>query len=106
MSVFIVDSYVVKPERQEEFMPLMRRIVKYRKENPERFKELKSWKLFSLFGGIGGTYIGMGEFDSLTDIEKYMMRVSEDKAMMKMWQKLMLLIVPATYTMNLWYSEI
>ena len=103
MSVFIVDTYVVKPEKQEEFMALIQRMLKYRKEKPEKFKELKSWKLFSQrFGGIGGAYIGMGEFDNMADAEKYGTRVSKDEAYMKMWQELMLLIVPATYSVNVW----
>ncbi len=43
----------------------------------------------------------MGEFDSVADIEKYAKKVEKDKTYMKMWQELMQLIVPATYSGNI-----
>jgi len=47
--------------KQDEFMPLIQRYLKYIKENPERFKEIKSIKLFTQrFGGIFGAYIFYG----------------------------------------------
>ena len=73
MAVFILETYVVKPEKQGEFMASLQRILKYKKENPEKFKEMKSKKIFSqMFGGISGEYIEMNEFGNMADAEKYM----------------------------------
>jgi len=100
MTVFVVDKYVIKPEKQDEFVALIKKMADYRKANPETFKELKSWKLLSQW--FGYTCMGMGQFDSLADIENYGTKVSEDKVYAKMWQDFMLLTVSATYSVNIW----
>ena len=103
MSVFIVETYVVKPEKQGEFMPLIQRFLDYRKANPNVFKETKSWKLFvQRFGGIAGAYVENWEFDTMADAEKCMTRMLKDKGFLKIYQEFMLLIDPATYSMKLW----
>ena len=105
MSVFVIETYVVKLGKQEELMSLLQRIRKYKEENPERFKEMKSKRIFSqMFGGISGGYIEMNEFDNMADAEKYMTRVSKDKGFMKLYQEAKLLLVPATYSLNVWKS--
>jgi hypothetical protein len=104
MTLFVVDKYVIKPEKQDEFMALIKKMDEYRKANPETFKELKSWRLLSQW--FGYTCMGMGEFDSLADIEKYGTKVSEDKVYAKMWQDFMLLTVPATYSVNIWNAVV
>ena len=103
MSVFIVETYVVKPGKQGEFLSMLQRIRKYKKENPEKFKEMKSKKIFSqMFGGISGGYIEMIEFDNMADAEKYMTREEEDEGFMKLYQEAKLLLVPATYSLKVW----
>jgi len=104
MTVFIVDTFVVKPEKQREFMQLNQRFLKYKKENPERLREMKSWKLFvQTFGGISDAYfISMEEFDNMEDVGKHMTRVSKDEELMKILQELMLLVDPATFSRNVW----
>ena len=103
MTVFIVETYVVKPGKQRELMALLLRIRKYKKENPERFNEMKSKKIFSqMFGGISGGYIEMNEFDNMADAEKYMARMQKDEEFMKLYQRAILLTVPATYSLNVW----
>jgi len=103
MSVFIVEAYVVKPGKQGELMSLLQRIRKYKRKNPEKFKEMKSKKVFSqLLGGISGRYIEMIEFDSMADAEKYMSRIFEDERFMKLYQEALLLTVPATYSITVW----
>ena len=105
MSVFVIETYVVKLGKQEELVSLLHRIRKYKEENPERFKEMKSKRIFSqMFGGISGGYIEMNEFDNMADAEKYMTRVSKDKGFMKLYQDAKLLLVPATYSLNVWKS--
>ena len=105
MSVFVIETYVVKLGKQEELMSLLQRIRKYKEENPERFKEMKSKRIFSqMFGGISGGYIEMNEFDNMAGAEKYMTRVSKDKGFMKLYQEAKLLLVSATYSLNVWKS--
>jgi len=103
MTILVVSTWVVKPEKQEEFMQLWQRHLKYRKENPEMFKELKSFKLFTqTFGGISGAYVELVEYNSLADYEKLIAKISKDKGFMKMLQEFILLIDPDTLSENVW----
>ena len=103
MSVFIVDTHVVKPEKQEEYMSFMRRVRKYMKENPETFKEVKSWKVFAqMFGGIAGGYVQLWEYDKMAHIEKSLTRMFKDKGFMEIKQQFNRLIEPATHSWNVW----
>jgi len=105
MSVFVIETYVVEPGKQEKLMSLLQRIRKYTEENPESFKEMKLKRIFSqMFGGISGGYIEMNEFDNMAEAEKYMTRVSRDKGYMKLYQEAKLLLIPATYSLNVWKS--
>jgi hypothetical protein len=104
MTVFKVETYVVKPEKQEEYMALVKKWVVYIK-NKEKCKELKSWKLFSqTILGTTGLYIEMGEFESLADYEKLMNRIARDKEFQTTFSSFYDCVVPATDSINIWTS--
>ena len=105
MTIFKVETYVIKPEKQEEYMALVKKWGAYIK-NKEKCKELKSWKLFSqAIGGNTGAYVEMGEFENLANFEKLMDRIEQDKefieTIMSSW---MSCVVPGTYSMSIWKS--
>lgn len=105
MSIFVVETCMVKPEKREEFRLLMQRVRKYKEENPELFKEVRSWKLFrQMFGGIAGACVSMWEFENLTDLEKCWAKEEKDKDFQKMHQELLQLIYPTTFSMEIWAS--
>ncbi|MDH4221316.1 MAG: hypothetical protein OEV19_01080 [Candidatus Bathyarchaeota archaeon] len=105
MSVFVVETYAVAPEKREKFKSLMQRLLEYKKENPKLFKEVRSWKLFAqMFGGIAGTYIEMWEFDSMADLEKCWKRENKDERFMRIHQEFLQIIDPATFSMKMWSS--
>ena len=105
MGVFIVDTHVVKPEKQEQYASLMRRVRKYMKENPETFKEVKSLKVFAqMFGGIAGGYVQLWEYDNMADIEKSLTKMFKDKGFIEIEQEGNRLIEPTTHSWNVWNS--
>lgn len=105
MSVFVVETYLVAPEKREKFKLLMQRLLEYKKENPKLFEEVRSLKLFTqMFGGIAGTYIEMWEFDSMADLEKCWKREDKDEGFMKIHQQFLQLIDPTTFSMKIWTS--
>jgi hypothetical protein len=105
MSIFVVETCMVKPEKQGEFKSLMQRVLKYKEENPELFKEVKSWKLFrQMFGGIAGAYVSMWEFENFADLEKCWAKEEKDEGFVKMHQELLQLIEPVTFSMKMWTS--
>jgi hypothetical protein len=75
----------------------------YKEKNPEGFKEMKSKRIFSqMFGGVAGGYVELNEFDSLADAEKYITRTAKDEGYMKLYQEALQLVVPTTYSLNVW----
>lgn len=105
MSVYSVMTCVVKPEKQGEFLPLMKRYLEYQVENLEKFKEMKSFRVFRQMIGTGA-YVLMWEYDSLTDFASVQTRFAEDEEWSGFSQKLMLLIEPATLSVSIWNSVI
>ena len=103
MTIFVVETYVVKPGKQGELMLLLQKMREYKKKNPEEFKEMKSKRIFSqMFGGVSGGYVELNEFDSVADAEKYIARTDKDEGYMKLLQEALQLVVPATYSLNVW----
>jgi len=103
MTVFVVETYVVKPEKQVEFKSLLQRFLRYMKKNPTLFKEMKSWKLFTqTFGTISGAYVELVEYDSLAEHEKCHARLLKDKGFMKLYEEVMTLIDTTTFSMSAW----
>jgi len=102
MTVFLVETFAVKAEKSGDLMPMMKRFLKYMKQNPKKFK-LKSYKLFSqMFGGVYGSYVGMSEYDSMADFEQENSSAMKDTQLMKMMQEFMQLIVDGSYSISLW----
>jgi len=80
MTVFTVETYVIKPEKQEKYMAIIKKWETYIKKNKEKCKELKSWRLFAqVLGGNSGGYVEIREFDSLADFKKFMNGIEHDK---------------------------
>jgi len=103
MTIFVVETYVVKPGKQGELMLLLQRMREYKEKNSEAFKEMRSKRIFSqMFGGVSGGYVELDEFDSLADAEKYIARTDKDEGFMKLLQEALQLVVPATYSLNVW----
>ena len=82
---------------------MVQRYLKYKKENPTLFKEIKSWQLFTqTFGTISGVYVEQIEFDSFAEYEKCQTKLLKDKEFSKIEQEAMALIDTTTFSMNAW----
>jgi hypothetical protein len=107
MAVFIVETYVIKPEKQAEFTAYKRKWKKFFtfKEKPQLFKEVKSQKMFTqVFGGNSNGYVEIWEFDNLADLEKFFNRLMKSDYATKLAPEFASLIVPATRSMSIWNS--
>lgn len=101
MGIYDVLKCVVEPQKHEEFTALLQKYVKYKEGNPEKFKEMKSFRVFNQMLGIGA-YILIWEYDSLEDFNNLFKRLSNDEEGNRIWQEIMLLIDPAKYSHSLW----
>jgi len=104
MTIMMVDSYVVKPDKLAEFPALLKKLETFIKKRPDLFKEAKSHKFFShMLGGTWGGYVEMYEFENLADFEKCFNRVMQDKdfitAIYSEFQKFQL---PGTESVSIW----
>ena len=103
MTVFIVETYVVKPEKQSDFKSLLQKWRKYMKENKEKLKEMKSWKLYTqTFGNPCGAYIEQIEYNSHAEREICEARLQKDKEFAKLYQEVMAIIDTGTFSACAW----
>jgi len=99
MTILVMGTWLVKPEKQAEFSRLWQRFLKYMKNNPKLFKEVKSLKFFTqTFGGIMGSHVELAEYESLADYEALHAKLKKNKEYAKLLQEFMLVVDPATIT--------
>ena len=106
MTIFMVETYVVKPDKQQEFMEFAKKYIEWKEKHPALFKEVKSYKMFAqMLGGNFGGFVEMWEFEDLANGEKCMNRMMQDKEFMtKLYLEYVNLIVPATHLISIWNS--
>ena len=105
MSIFLVETYLAKHEKQAELQKLLKEFLRFKKENPEVFEGLKSWKLLQQeYGGIANLYIEMWEFESSQEMEKCNARIFENKEMKRIQVEFHTLIEHATFARFIWNS--
>ena len=103
MTIFMVETYVIKPEKQAEFTAFLKKFFAYKEKHPQLFKEMKSFKIFAhLFGGNWGGYTEMSEFENLTDFEKWINRLMQSDFMTTLYPEFNALVAPATDSMSIW----
>lgn len=104
MAVFLVETYVIKPDKLDEFTAFCKKAETWIKKHPDVFKEVKSHKIFShLVGGNWGGFVEMWEAKSLADIEKVFNRAMGNKEYMtKLYPEFAALVVHGTHSMNVW----
>jgi hypothetical protein len=107
LAIFRIETYVVKPEKQEEYLSIMKKWTAYIKKNEVKCKELKSWKLFSrTIGGNVGEFIEMWELESLADYEKLMHKTfhGRDESITRIVSEFTNCVVPGTNSVSIWNS--
>jgi hypothetical protein len=105
MSVFVVETYVVKSEKRDDFTPALNEFLEFKKTHKELFKGLKSWKLYKQeYGAISGMYIEMWEYENMLEMETISSRIFSDNGMKKISKGFHKLVEPATFSASIWSS--
>jgi len=105
MTIFMVDTYVIKPDKLGEFTAFIKKIEKWMKKHPDLFKEVKSHKIFShVLGGKWGGYVEMYEFENLANFEKWMNKIMRSDFMTTLYPEAASLTVPGSESMDIWNS--
>jgi len=105
MTIFFVETYVIKPDKLGEFTAFFKKLMEWVKKHPDLFKEVKSFKLFThMHGGKYGTYVEMWELETLADCEKWTNRIMQSEYMTTFHPQAMGLVVPGTLSVEIWNS--
>jgi hypothetical protein len=103
MTIFSVETWIVKPDKLGEYMAVHKKFETWLKKHPELFKEVKSYKLFShMLGGKWGGYVWMTEFENLADLEKGFNKLMKSDYMTTIYPEMASLIVPGSYSIDVW----
>lgn len=103
MSIFLVETYVVRAEQKEEYLKQLDAFVKFKKDHAQLFEGLISWKLLKQdLGQPAGMYIELWEYENLGDYEESDGRIFADAGMKEISRKFHLLVDPATFTASIW----
>ena len=99
MSVYLLETWTIKPEDKERHDLIWKRYVRYMNQNPELFASIKSMKIYEkLLGNTSITHAQIVEFDSLEDKEILDHKLSQDRESGEFHRKLMRVKDPATTT--------
>ncbi|NWG09519.1 MAG: hypothetical protein HXX80_04320 [Nitrososphaerales archaeon] len=97
MTVFMVETYVIKPEKPADFTTYKNKLSQWIKKRPELFKEVKSYRMFAqMLGGKWGGHVEMWEFKNLANCEKCFNRVLQSEYKTKYQPEFLSLVAPAT----------
>jgi hypothetical protein len=105
MSMILVETYMVRHEKQAEFQSSLKEFIKYKERHPKLFEGVKSWRLLKQFsGGLANAYVELWEFDSLLDMERCSARIFKTKEGKKIQKDFYDEIDNATFTRSIWNS--
>ena len=107
LSVFLVETYVLKPEKQAElaaYKKKWRKFFGYKDGRLLSFKEEKSHRMFSQLIGNADGYVEMFEFESLAGIERFLGKLMKSGYMTKLYPVFISLIVPDSRSTSVWAS--
>ena len=103
MSVFAIETYVVRAEKADEFDPALQEFLAFKDAHPDLFAGLRSWHLYRQeYGGVAGLYMEVWEFDDLAGMEEANARVFADETMKGISRGFHQLVEPATFSTSIW----
>ena len=102
MSVYLFETWVIKPEHLETHAVLWKEYVQYMKNNRDLFKGIISMQILNKLEGQGTvTHLQIVEFNSVEDKEALDWQLSQDIETLQFKQQLMLIKDPKTTTQML-----
>ncbi|MBM4444584.1 MAG: hypothetical protein FJ020_04665 [Chloroflexi bacterium] len=105
MSIILVETYMVRHEKQKQFQLSLEEFIRYKEGHPKLFKGVKSWRLLKKFsGGIANSYVELWEFENLMDMENCSARIFKTRQGKKIQADFYDQIDNATFTRSIWNS--
>ena len=103
MTVFLVRTYVIKPDKLTEHNAWGKKLVSSMKKQPNLFRGVKSLRVLShKYGGCVGGFTAMWKFESLAEAESWENGFVEVVGQPNLRSEFMELIVPGSYSEVIW----
>lgn len=103
MTVFIVRTYVVKPDKLKEHLTWGKKLVAMMKKQPQKFGGVRSMRVLShRYGGNVGGFTAMWKFDSLAEAERWEQGFVDVKEEADLRSEFLSLLVPSSYSECIW----
>lgn len=97
VTVFMMDTYVLKPEKVSEYATFLKRYDTWMRSQPELFREVKSVRLYSqTLGHVLDSYCEIWEFESLAGLETWVAKYFVNKEATAWHQEWLGMVVPGT----------
>ncbi len=106
MTILYIKEFVLKPEKESEFMKLVGEYQKYQKENPDKFKEMKAFGVYRRYmsGGTPWGYAVDWIFESSEEYSVFIAKYFKEDDWSNFDRQLVDLIEPATYKENVFIT--
>jgi len=95
--LYILEVYTAKPDKVNDVVALIQKLVGLMKKHPEKFKELKSYSGFQHFIGTWGGFYEAWEVESFADFEKIMAKMMTDNELKTIPEEFFKLVVPGSH---------
>ncbi len=103
MTVFIVRTYTVKPDKQKELLAWGKKLVATMKKQPKLFSSVRSMRVLRhKYGGAVGGFTAMWKFDTLSEAEAWEQSFVEVKEEADLRCEFLDLVVPGSYSECIW----
>jgi hypothetical protein len=105
LTVFLIRTYTVKPDKLKEHNEWGKKLVSLMKKKPDLFSGVKSMRVFShKYGGCIGGFTAMWGFENLALVEGWESGFCEIPEEMALRSEFMDLIIPGSFTADIWES--
>ena len=103
MTVFVVRTYTVKPDKLADHNMWGKKLIALMKKKPGLFGGVQSMRVLShKYGGQVGGFTAMWKFDNMQEAEKWENGFTEIKEEVALRQEFMELLVPGSYRQEIW----
>jgi hypothetical protein len=101
MTVLVVESYLVKPDKIEQNNALLQKLARLLKEKPAKFKMVKSYKTYMETFGTWGYSLEFWEMGDISDWNKIFEMMMKDEELKKFPDEFFSLIIPGTHQLHM-----
>ncbi len=99
--MYVLEVYTAKPDKTDDVVKVMKKMIGLIKKNPEKFKKLKSYSGMQQYIGTWGGFYEAWEVENFADFEKIMEIFMTDPEFKVIPEEFYKYIVPGSWRIEL-----